>query len=155
MTMKPNETYRLRRWFPFESEVVAPAGRGMLTPTNRKASTMNDRGIQFLTSQLPYHGPALFVYFVAGVLSLIYMSRMTLPALLTLAGVVTMTIATFLSVGMQAFLLQTQSPAIGKTMMVVGIVGSCLRAVGLGLVVAAVFVGRDAAHRADPYLHEE
>lgn len=95
------------------------------------------------------------MYFVAGVLSLIYMSRMTLPALLTLAGVVTMTIATFLSVGMQAFLLQTQSPAIGKTMMVVGIVGSCLRAVGLGLVVAAVFVGRDAAHRADPYLHEE
>lgn len=116
---------------------------------------MGDRGLQFLMSQLPYHGPVLFVYFVAGVVSVIYMGRMAMPAMLTLAGVVTMAIATFLSLGMQAFVLQAQSPNAGKMMMAVGIVGSCLRAIGLGLVVAAVFVGRDAAHRADPYLHEE
>jgi len=115
---------------------------------------MNGGELQFLMSQLSFHGPILFVCLVGGFVSLIYMNRMSLPAMLTLGGLVLTAFASFLSVGVQ-LLARTQPASIGKAMMFVGIVGGGLRAIGLGLVVAAAFVGRDAAHRADPYLHDE
>lgn len=116
---------------------------------------MADQVMRFLVTQLSYHVPVLLVCLVAGIFSVIYLGRMPVPAMLTLAGAGTMTFAIVLAAGAQTILLQDRSPNMATRMMVFAIICGFLRAVGLGLVVAAVFVGRDAADQADPYLHEE
>ena len=106
---------------------------------------MGEVGTVYLLSQFGYHAPALLVYLVAFVLALVYRGRAPLPSVLTLAGE-GLLVATTLAVALvQAWLLDSFQ-AVGRDvslpMALVTIVGSCARAVGLGLLVAAIFVGR-------------
>ena len=112
---------------------------------------MGNAAISYLTSQLGYQAPMLLVYLVAFVLALVFMGRASLPSMLTLCGVVVLVITTFAVAAMQAYMIQSRQDGgrggadYAMMMNVVSIGGSCVRALGLSLLVAAIFVGRRSA----------
>ena len=109
----------------------------------------------FLVSQLINQGPVLFVYLVAGYFSIIYMSRARLPSMLTLIGVIILFATIIGQSAAQAYLFSNRtSTSFPQLTQVIIVVGSCLRAVGLGFLVAAIFVGRNNTPPADRYLRE-
>jgi hypothetical protein len=111
---------------------------------------MGEAGTSFLLSQLGYQAPALLVYLIAFILAVVHMSRASAPSVLTLIGAVVLVVTTIGVVIVQAWLFDSRqagdlTPAeFAKIIGVVGIAGSCFRAIGLGLLVAAIFVGRSA-----------
>lgn len=111
-------------------------------------------GVSFLLSQLNYQGPAMLVYVVAGILALVFMSRAPIPSLLTLVGVGILIFTTVAMIGAQFYVVNNRTPQLSNMMSVIGIISSCARAVGLGFLVAAIFVGRNKVEVEDRYLHE-
>ena len=111
--------------------------------------------VMYFLSQLANQGPVLFVYLVAGYFSIMYLGRARLPSILTLIGVIILLATTFGVTAAQAYLLVNRTDAsILQIFNIISLVGSCLRAVGLGLLVAAIFVGRNKVPPAERYLHE-
>ena len=106
---------------------------------------MGGMAMTYWMSQLVHSFPGLVVYLIAFVLALTYIRRAYLPSVLTMAGVAVLVLTTIAMSGVQAYLMQAKhSPAqIVEQMYVVSIAGSCVRAVGLSLLVGAIFVGRD------------
>lgn len=104
----------------------------------------------YLKSQLLYQGPTLLVQAVAILLALMNMRRARGAAVLTVIGVTIMVVTAGISVLAFAQFLQARvdGDAGGRgadTMLqAAGVVGSIGRAIGLGLLVAAIFVGRRA-----------
>jgi hypothetical protein len=119
---------------------------------------MGEAGTLFLLSQLGYQAPSLLVYLVAFILAVVYRGRASTASVLTLIGVAILVVTTIGVAVSQAWLVDTRQDAaydqaeFARRMSVVGIAGSCGRAVGLGLLVAAIFVGRRAVvgTRAEP-----
>lgn len=97
----------------------------------------------YLLAQLNNHGPVFLVYTVAFVVALVNLGRMWVPALLTIAGVGVLAITTIALIGCQHYLMSSQPAEWQYWMGLLGLLGSCLRAVGMGLLVAAIFVGRN------------
>jgi hypothetical protein len=119
---------------------------------------MGEAGTAFLLSQLVYFAPVLVVYLVAIILALVYLGRARGPALLTLAGVGVQIVTTVGLTVARGVLIESQQAGdlaagdFARQMRALGIAGSCAHAVGLGLLVAAIFVGRRAARgRAEPF----
>jgi hypothetical protein len=114
---------------------------------------MGEAGTSYLLSQLGYQAPALLVYLVAFILALVYMRRASMPCVLTLVGVGILVVTMLAVAVVQASLLDSRhadgrDPAeFARLMTIVGIAGSCVRAVGLGLLVAAIFAGRRSVGR--------
>jgi hypothetical protein len=112
---------------------------------------MGEPSIAFLLMQLGYQAPALLVYLVAFILALVYMGRASTPCTLTLVGVGMLVVTTVGMLVVQAWLMgglnaDGHNPAaFARLMGSVGLAGSCVRAVGLGFLVAAIFVGRRPA----------
>ncbi len=100
---------------------------------------MNNSILQNMIMWLGYQVPELLVYMVAFVLSLVFMRRALLPSILTLLGIAVLVITTFAAMVLQAYLIQYRNLG---WMTTVGIGSSCVRAIGLSLLVAAIFVGR-------------
>lgn len=103
--------------------------------------------LAFVTGNVVPLLPLLLVYFVAFVLALIYFGRAPLPSLLTLAAVFLLTATMLLTTGLQYWLIQAREASgdyrdFAMKMAVMNIVTSIVRAIGAGLLVAAVFVGR-------------
>lgn len=101
-------------------------------------------------SQISYQAPTLLVCLVAFVLAVMNMSRAKVPCILALIGACLL-VATAIGVAViQGILIEGRANpgnnAIDTTrlMSIVGIVGSCLRAVSLGFWVAAIFAGRSS-----------
>ncbi len=110
--------------------------------------------ITFLVSQLINQGPILFVYLVAGYFSIIYMSRARLPSTLTLIGVMILLATIFGQSAVHAYLASNRtSVSFPELTQITIVAGSCLRAVGLGFLVAAIFVGRNETS-GERYLRE-
>lgn len=108
---------------------------------------MGETGTSYLLSQLGYQAPSLLVYLVAFILALVYMSRASTPCILTLVGVGILVITTLGQAVVQASLMDGRQSGrdtvdFARLMGIVGLAGSCVRAVGLGFLVAAIFVGR-------------
>jgi hypothetical protein len=102
----------------------------------------------FLTQQFLASAAAFLVYFVGLVLGLIFIRKYTCPAILTIIAVIILFAS---SVGVtlaQAYLMQHRMLAAwsnmqyGQLMSIVSISGNVIRAIGLALLLAAVFVGR-------------
>ncbi len=102
----------------------------------------NNSIVPYMITQLGYQVPALLVYMFAFVLSLVFMRRALLPSILTLLGIAVLVLATFVGTVIQAYLIQNNNY---KWLTAVGIGGSCFHAIGLALLVAAIFVGRRKA----------
>ena len=117
---------------------------------------MSSAGTSFLITQLGYQAPALLVYLGAAVLAFVYMSRATTPSVLTLIGAGTLVATAIGTAVLQAFLIGAQSSEMPKLMPMIGVISSCVSAVGLGFLVAAIFVGRDPVNRTrGRYLEED
>ena len=114
---------------------------------------MNDAMWSQVTSQILYQLPSLVVYFVAVILAFVYMGRSSLASMLTLVGVGIIVLAIFSGAFAQGYVMQNRFEKAGEAndfhmqMRMVGIVGSCARALGLALLVAAIFVGRGKQSR--------
>ena len=112
---------------------------------------MGGASTSYLLSQLGYQAPALLVYLAAIVLALVFMGRATAPCILTLIGAGILIAISFGVSVLQAFLIESQQTGRGnaaetaRLLGLIGFVGSCGRAVGLGALVAAIFVDRRAA----------
>ncbi len=117
---------------------------------------MNTAGTSFLFSQLGYNVPWLLVYLVAVVLAFVYMSRATTPSVLTLVGVGILVASMGGRSAAQAFVIGAGSAEMSRLMPIIGVISSCVSAVGLGFLVAAIFVGRDQVSRTKGrYLDED
>lgn len=109
---------------------------------------MSHAGTSFLMSNLGINAPVLLVYLVAFILALVYLNRFWAPALLTLVGAGVLGTVTLGIAVAQAWLIESRQANGGSQaeyawlMWGLGMTGSVLRAVGLGLLVAAIFVGR-------------
>jgi hypothetical protein len=109
---------------------------------------MSEAGTSFLLSQLGYQVPVLLVYLVGIILALVYMRRASLPCALTLTGIGILVVAMVGVAVVQASLMDSRQADgrgprdIAQLMRSVAIAGSCIRALGVGLLVAAIFVGR-------------
>ena len=113
---------------------------------------MNNNGVAHLISQIGYQAPMLLVYFVAFVLALVFMGRASLPSILTLLGVAVLVLTTFSVTVIQAYLIQFRGGNFAQMFGIVSIAGSCARALGHSLLVAAIFVGRrnEIGNRVEP-----
>jgi hypothetical protein len=116
---------------------------------------MGEAGMAFLLSQLVYFAPVLVVYLVALVLALVFLRRARGAAILTALGAIVLAVSGVGVAVAQASLFEAQVAGdlaqadFARQMRTLGIAGTCLHAVGLGLWVAAVFVGRPARGRAE------
>lgn len=115
---------------------------------------MNQSIASFLISQVGYQGPSVLVYLFAVAIGFVFLERARTPALLTLAAGGGLLLSTLAIAALQAALLVSlqnggrDAATFGQLMQVIGITGACIRAAGLGLLVAAVFVGRGPAEQA-------
>ena len=114
---------------------------------------LNDAGITFLVSQLGYQIPKLIVYLVGFAMALSYMSRAPRASNLTLIGTSLLMVNTVGSAMVIAFLVSSSDH--NRVSWWINSVGSrCLDGLGLGLLVAAIFVDRSSVSVKDRYLHE-
>ena len=101
-----------------------------------------------LAQQLAYAAPALIVYLVGMVLAVIFIRKYPGPAILTLLATVILLVTTIGTALAQVYFMRLRvesgwtTARYGQMMSVVSIAGSMLRALGLALWLAAVFVGR-------------
>jgi hypothetical protein len=111
---------------------------------------MNDPTLSYILSHLTASAPGLLVVFLGMVVSLFFLRRCPLPALLTVLAC-----GVFLATGLamifiQAWLFNQQQEAgwdaaeTARLMSSIGIGGNVLRATALALLILAVFVGRTA-----------
>jgi len=109
---------------------------------------MIDPSLKFLLEQLAYQSPTLLVYLAGVLLATIFMSKYPAASILTLLGFGLLLVTAIAGTGLQSYTLQQRTsgsmPAaqFAQVSMALGICTSVLRAAGLALVLAAVFVGR-------------
>ena len=127
-------------------------------PTNRQGKyTMNIvMSLPLMLQQIAFAGPSLVVYFFAGFMSVIFMSRARLPAILTLTGAAISVLTTIGFIVLQAYVISDDSLRDQRSslMQTIGLASSVFRAVGLAFVVSAIFVGRTPPRPEDRYLRE-
>ena len=109
---------------------------------------MEQRGLDFLMSNVGTQAPTIFVLVVATVLAFVYFGRATIASMLTFSAVATM-LATEVCVSFMRSDLMAAKEAgaqeaeeIGRQMATLAFGGSVGHAAGLGLLVAAIFVRR-------------
>ncbi len=102
----------------------------------------------FLIQQLAYAGPVIAVYLAGMVLAVIFIRKYPGPATLTLAATIILLVTTVGLIFAQGY-LSTLIKEYGwsqvqynQRLSLVAIPGSVLKALGSGLLLAAVFVGR-------------
>lgn len=97
----------------------------------------------FLLQQMPYVLPQLLVYLIGGIVSLVYLRRYPAPATIVLIASVLLATASVSVPVAQALLIEQRGLSTHRNlMMLLGIGGSVIRAIGHGLVVLAAFIGR-------------
>lgn len=102
----------------------------------------------YLIQQLAYSSPSLLVYLAGAILGAIFIKKYRTPAMLTLFASLILLITTVGVSSLQAYLLSARveygwSAARHSQMLtLVSLAGNIIRAVCLGLWLAAVFVGR-------------
>jgi hypothetical protein len=112
---------------------------------------MGDVAMDFLKQQLLYQSPSLLIYLTGIILGFFFLRRCSTPALLCLFGCGLLLLMTVGSSVIQARLIQKQFDERGSmgqyadAMTTIAIVRAAVYTVGMGLIVAAVFVGRTRA----------
>lgn len=126
------------------TEVCYAGSTNWLAKGTYREKIMGDGATSFLWNQLGYQLPALIVYFAAFVLALVFSTRATAPSLLALSGAMILVLTTICVALLQAYLIESRDydQRTAELINLSGKVGAYLRAIGLSLLVAAVFVGR-------------
>jgi hypothetical protein len=100
--------------------------------------------------------PVLLVYLVGMILALVFWRRYPGPSLLTLIATVLLLSLTVTQIFVTQYLFYMRADKgwghekLAWLLSAVGLTSSILRAAGLGLLLAAVFLGRRGAQRAEP-----
>ncbi len=109
---------------------------------------MNGGGLTYIAQQFLYQGPVLLAALVGLVLSFVFLGRYRAPALLTLLAMVILLVATAAVTGAQVFLIYSRlNQAVpygsyGQLQTVIAMLGSLARALSIGLMLVAAFIGR-------------
>lgn len=105
---------------------------------------MGDAATSYLFNQVGYHVPALIVYLVTCVLALVFITRAPVPSMLALSGAVILGLTTIAVAVLQAYLIENRGydQQTAELINLSGKIGAYVRAIGLALLVAAIFVGR-------------
>jgi hypothetical protein len=102
-----------------------------------------------LLQQLVYQLPMLLVYLGGMIFAFQFLNRYRLASLLTLLAIGSLVLVSFSTSAAQSYLIGSQSGStwsatqIGRTLSIIGIASSLLRAAAFSLLIAAVFVGRE------------
>lgn len=111
---------------------------------------MDDPLTSFLISQLAYASPTLIVTFAGLILALVFIRKQTASAILTILAVLAFWVTAVGTALAQTYLFRSRmqlgwSPArYGQMSSIIAVSGSLVRALGIALLLAAVFVGRRA-----------
>jgi hypothetical protein len=118
-----------------------------------REAVVDDAAIERFLMNLAYQAPQILVYLVGFVLGLMYLRRTGAPATLCLVGCGLSLAAVVIGAAAQALILQRRveeglsNERVASLLSTVGIAGSVVRALGLGLIVVAVFLGRRSVAR--------
>jgi hypothetical protein len=110
---------------------------------------MESSGLYPFLQQLPYHLPVLIVSLVGLSLSVIFWSRCPGPALLTLIATALILVTTVVVIGAQNYIISArlESGWTNQKFMemsnMVSLIATVARAVSIGMLVIAVFTGRN------------
>ena len=102
----------------------------------------------YVMQQLAYVGPVLIVYVVGMILSLVFIGRYRLPAVLALAGTLILFLTSIGVVATQGYVFNMRVTAAWSLVQysqinaIVSVISTVLRVLGTALLVAAVFSGR-------------
>jgi hypothetical protein len=108
---------------------------------------MSHNIMPYLT-QLMSASPLLLVYFVGLILALVFWRRCPTPSLLVVIGSVLLSLVTVTYICVYQYLLQSRvelgwtHEKLGWALTITSLSSSCLRAAGVGLLLAAVFLQR-------------
>ena len=111
---------------------------------------MGDMALEQFLTQLAYQAPQILVYLVGIVLGLLFVRRFGAAAVLCLIGCGLLIAVAVAAAAAQGMILERRleegmpHARISRLLMIVGIISSVLRALGLGMIVSAVFLGRRA-----------
>lgn len=110
--------------------------------------TLMNPATSFLLQQLAYSVPALLVYLAGLILAIIFLGKYPASAMFTLCGSVVLLITTLGLTFVQFYLFRSRleygwsAAGYGQVLSIVSLVANIIRALGLSLWLAAVFVGR-------------
>ena len=107
---------------------------------------MRGPDVPFWIQQLAYRGPILLIYLVAFVMAIIYWNRARTASILTMLGVSICGLSSIVIIVLQTVVVQSplQNGANrAQIMMGISMTGTCAHAIGLALLVAAIFAGRN------------
>jgi len=102
----------------------------------------------FLLQQIAYASPALLVYLAGVVLAIVFIRKYPTPAMITLGGGLVLLITTVILTLVQFFLFRYRlenawsAAEYSRVLSMITLVANIVRALGLSLWLAAVFVGR-------------
>jgi len=102
----------------------------------------------YLLQQIAYVGPVLFVYLVGMILSIVFIRKHPMAAILALAATIILFGAGLGITMAQGYLFQLRVESgwsiqqYSRMTAIVSVIGTALRTLGSALLVAAVFVGR-------------
>jgi hypothetical protein len=102
-----------------------------------------------MLQQLVYQLPVLLVYMAGMIFATQFLKRYRVASILTLLATGTLIFAAIGTSAAQAYLIGSQGRTglsavqIGQMLSIIGIASSVLRAAAFGLLISAVFVGRD------------
>ena len=102
----------------------------------------------FLLQQIAYASPALLVYLAGVVLAIVFIRKYPMPALLTLGGGLVLLITTIILTLIQYYLFRYRlenawsAAEYSRVLSMITLAANIVRALGLSLWLAAVFVGR-------------
>jgi hypothetical protein len=106
-------------------------------------------GTPIVFQQLLYQSPLLLVYLVGLIVAMVMFSRCPRAAMLTIIGTGTLLFVAIGMVVLQTYLISARNTGGGITMqnystiiMTSNVIANILRAIAMGLIIAAVFVGR-------------
>jgi uncharacterized membrane protein len=110
---------------------------------------MDSSGLSPFLQQLPYHLPILIVSLVGLSLSVIFWSRCPGPALLTLIATVLLLVTTVAVIGAQNYIISARlengwtNQKFMEMSNMVSLIATVVRALSIGMLVIAVFMGRN------------
>lgn len=108
--------------------------------------------ISLSLSQLAYQAPLLLIYLVGMVLGLMFWRRYPGPSMLTLISTGILLSVSVIQIVATQYLFQAhiemgwETKRFSWMVSAIGLTGSLLRALAIGLLLAAVFLGRRVAH---------
>jgi hypothetical protein len=117
---------------------------------------MSGSAIPIVLQQLVFQGPTLVAYLVGMILAFKFLGRCRVPAILTLLAIGMLILTSIATIAWQTYVANSRWATgssvedISRSFLIVGVVSSLMRATAFGLLLAAIFTGRNTAAPLNP-----